>query len=517
MSKKSNTKIINNNIDRTIKDRYNTISIKSLYFIVDGFLYETDNKTVLRKEKLSDSLNLKELNNKLLTPPILKQIQAYHKDNFKIISILEENSTLIIKLESSSAIAKIQSVYSAIPENLLNLCNAKKELPKSFVMDKITETGIITKKTTTKYFFNIYDNFFICSKSLEIYILVDNKLYFIASQKNTKNNDLDIITEAFKKIPFANISNFLKNNYNLTVPQQEQKQETFNFLDFAVYYLIANFEQEKQEKEFDLELEKAFIKLKDESIFNTEKPSKNLLPVLYTAEQKTTVKTVQKPLQIESKKQALSLTCKTVYLLPLPKQAAEPAKVKEFNHFDNFTELYLDRVKEKKAYRKQKSVFAGVLNEIGKFSSVACLIFLFLNSFTMIQKSNVTFENLAKMETKQELKQETSKQPIKTMLNLSDNTQGGTSYHLINKTAKNGTSDGLKWISLIGLFGIVKRKEERVKKKKVYFDSEIQQSIRLGDQMVFTNGKAGKNFVAECKQIHHSPANGKWYYMFEQV
>jgi hypothetical protein len=121
------------------------------------------------------------------------------------------------------------------------------------------------------------------------------------------------------------------------------------------------------------------------------------------------------------------------------------------------------------------------------------------------------------VETKTKLKQEIAKEPIKTISNLSDNNTSGIIYRLDSKTAKNDTFGSLKWISLVGLFGMIKRKEESIKKKKVYFDSETQCSIRLGDQMVFANGKAGKHFVAECKQIYNSPANGKWYYIFEQI
>jgi hypothetical protein len=109
----------------------------------------------------------------------------------------------------------------------------------------------------------------------------------------------------------------------------------------------------------------------------------------------------------------------------------------------------------------------------------------------MIQKSNATFENLAKIETKQELKQETSKEPIKTISNLSDNAQGGTNYQLANKTAKNATSDGLKWISLVGLFGVIKRKEEKVQNLNGIYE-------------IFTEVKNGKTqdryFYTKCNK-----------------
>lgn len=284
-------------------------------------------------------------------------------------------------------------------------------------------------------------------------------------------------------------------------PVQEGKIEVcrenltpkFCFTYFAIYYLIANLEQKKQ----------------------SEKPLKNLLPVLYKAEQKTKkeinrvklnyekivkqitvdnkikaiceralknlkaleydfimqisamkktpLKSISKPLQIEFKKQVLSLPCKQVYLLPSPAAVSLPAeKPKSKDHFADFTELYLAKVREKKLYRKANSKFAVVFQQIGQFSSVACLMFLFLNSFIMIEKNKNTFENLAKMESKQTEQKEIAKEPIKTMSNLSDNMPSGAIYRLDSKTAKNGTSDGLKWISL-AVFGMIKRKEEKMK------------------------------------------------------
>ena len=72
-------------------------------------------------------------------------------------------------------------------------------------------------------------------------------------------------------------------------------------------------------------------------------------------------------------------------------------------------------------------------------------------------------ENLAKVESKRELKQETAKKAIKTMPNLSNNVLSGTIHHLDNKTPKSGTFDGLNLISLV-MFGVVNNKR-RLKKR----------------------------------------------------
>jgi hypothetical protein len=343
MGKKAATKIINNNIDKTIKYSYNTINTKSNYFIIDGFLYETDLSKILRKEKLSDRLNLKELNNKLFTAPILKQIQAYHKDNFKIASIHDNNNLLTINLNNGSIIAKIQAVYSAIPEQLINCCSTKKELPKTFTMKMQDQAdkqiySIKVKSSLLENFSNSfgYDFYYIekyysisdskiKSKNLyehiSVFILIDNVLYSLG-YVNYRKSTIEKIKDHFNSILSIDFINSKLKHYDISINQPEKQEIRFCFTHFAIYYLIANLEQPKQ-AEFScmndlqrnemLSTIKFLIQTKDypsakrfiqylkndeiskanqlfnsamQSLKDTEKPLKNLLPVLYKAEQK---------------------------------------------------------------------------------------------------------------------------------------------------------------------------------------------------------------------------------------
>jgi hypothetical protein len=96
--------------EKTTTKKINTVNTKSYYFIINNFIYETDLKTITRKEQLSNILNLSELKNKLLSSPILKQIQMYIKDGFKIKSITEQDNNLIINLyHDYGSIAKLTS------------------------------------------------------------------------------------------------------------------------------------------------------------------------------------------------------------------------------------------------------------------------------------------------------------------------------------------------------------------------------------------------------------------------
>jgi hypothetical protein len=483
MKAKSSTKIINNNIVKAIN------ITNGYYLIVDNILYSVDynNLAVQSKQDLPEDLNYAELKNKVLSSKFFEQINLYFKDNFKISNIIVDTEQLKVSLSNNSQTANLTYCFNTVEPNAFLSCIASKFEQKTKVKKVVTVESLQDKINKLQGKFNF--NKSIIEKN------IDNNKPLAEQKDRIKKAESDnlIIDSKIKDIKFK-IDFMQQKEQNKKISQLIKEQ--FNFTHFAIYYLIANLEQEKQ----------------------AEKPTKNLLPVLYKTEQKTTVKTTNKPLQIEFKKQVLSLPCKQVYLLPMPAAVSLPAeKQKTKDHFADFEAKYLAKVREKKRYRKANSKFAVIFQQIGQFSSVACLIFLFLNSFVMIQKNQNTFQNLAKVETKTKLKQEIAKEPIKTISNLSDNNTSGIIYRLDSKTAKNDTFGSLKWISLVGLFGMIKRKEESIKKKKVYFDSETQCSIRLGDQMVFANGKAGKHFVAECKQIYNSPANGKWYYIFEQI
>jgi len=123
---------------------------------------------------------------------------------------------------------------------------------------------------------------------------------------------------------------------------------------------------------------------------------------------------------------------------------------------DNFTEMYLDRVKAKRMYRKQNSKFAGFLNQVMQFSAAAVLCFLLLNSFVNINKYNQTFVNLAKVESK----------AVNSMPNLSDCTQDKAITQQSSKPLKTMPFSALSLISF-GLFGIIKRKEGNMKTKTI--------------------------------------------------
>ena len=69
----------------------------------------------------------------------------------------------------------------------------------------------------------------------------------------------------------------------------------------------------------------------------------------------------------------------------------------------------------------------------------------------------------------------------------------------------------------IGLSRLKLTSGDKMENKKVYLDFETKQNIKLIDQMVFINGKNGKNYVAECKEIYQSIVNKKWYYVFEKI
>jgi hypothetical protein len=100
--------------------------------------------------------------------------------------------------------------------------------------------------------------------------------------------------------------------------------------------------------------------------------------------------------------------------LPSPAAVSLPAeKPKSKDHFADFEAKYIAKVREKKRYRKANSKFAVIFQQIGQFSSVACLIFLFLNSFVMIEKSKILSKTLQKWKLKQNSNKKLPKNPSK--------------------------------------------------------------------------------------------------------
>lgn len=170
---------------------------------------------------------------------------------------------------------------------------------------------------------------------------------------------------------------------------------------------------------------------------------------------------------------------KQIYLLPAPK-IEKPEKK---DYFADFESKYLAKVWEKKRYRKKNSKISDVFQQIGQFASIACLVFIFLNSFFMVNKHKETFNNLAKIENTEIKDIKNKNERTKTISNLSDNAQDGTSYQLANKTAKNCTSDGLKWISLMLCFssisGIKTATNKALKKSYKHLTPEQKKIVKL--------------------------------------
>jgi integrase len=85
-------------------------------------------------------------------------------------------------------------------------------------------------------------------------------------------------------------------------------------------------------------------------------------------------------------------------LLPAPKvQTVEISQVQnQENILDDFQQRVIELTHAKKRTRKQSSKFAGTFEQVGIFASVACLVFLFLNTFVMINNYNPNFAELSK-------------------------------------------------------------------------------------------------------------------------
>ena len=375
--------------EKTTTKKINTANAKSKYFIIDSFIYETDLKTITRKEQLSEILNLDELKNKLLSSPILKQIQMYIKDDFKITDIKEttENfNTRTVKIENirEKIIYKAESLqvvkislknnaggsscltakYEPIPAQLLELVN-RPELAKSINLIKATcfmskyadlrnYDKIINKKASSaKYQFlaNIYGlNFYIGndfnideygdkkSGSSSLFCQIENNFYYLTSNLGNESEN----KKAIEKIGLQQINDFLKKHYDIEIIKTEQSTET------------------------------------------TEKPLQNNLPVHITTERGKPLKTVSNMASnktfLISHKPTLQLEYKQALSLPTPNNivktincngykliksqstpaAAEQIELADYTEIpmegdlnycgglDNFYELYYARLKEKK-------------------------------------------------------------------------------------------------------------------------------------------------------------------------